>query len=91
MGATNFVEVMQGYDSPLQAYREAREQAIYEYGNNPYNGTISTTNGYKYLGEIPEKDVEAFIDNNIDNFDKWGECGCIKSYDKYIFFGWVAI
>lgn len=91
MGATSFVEVMQGYDSPTDAYQEARYQGIYEYGHNPYNGTISTTEGYQYLGEIPEKDVEEFIEKNIDNFNKWGLCGCVKSDDKYIFFGWAAI
>jgi len=52
MGATNFVEVMQGYDSADEAYSEAVSQAIYEYGHDPYNGTISTTNGYQYLGEV---------------------------------------
>lgn len=91
MGATNFVEVLRGYDSADEAYSEAVSQAIYDYGHDPYNGTISTTNGYQYLGEVDESDVEDLIDKREDDFHKWGKCGCIKSGDKYIFFGWVAI
>lgn len=91
MGATNFVQAMEGYDSPRDAYDEAVKDAIYCYGNNPYSGTIATTSGFEYLGVIPEEDVENFIENHTDNYDKWSKCGCIESKGKYIFFGWVAI
>lgn len=43
-----------GYGKDLkQAYENAREQAIEEYGHDPYNGTISTTYGCgKVYGEL---------------------------------------
>jgi len=90
MGATNFVKVMKGYDSPSDAYNEAVQQALYDYGHDPYNGTISTTQGFKFLGEVEKNDVGDYIDQHIDDFDKWGACGCIKSEEDYIFFGWAA-
>ena len=62
MGATNFVEVMQGYDSPKDAYDEAVNCAIYSYGHDPYSGTIATTSGFEYLGIIPKENVVEFIE-----------------------------
>jgi len=91
MGATNFVQEMQGCDSPKQAYDEAVRDAIHYYGHDIYSGTIATTSGFEYLGEIPEEDVQDFIENHTDDYDKWDKCGCIESKGKYIFFGWVAI
>lgn len=90
MGATNFVEVMSGYDNARDAYYEACEQATYEFGHDAYNGTISTTNGYTYLGEVDAEKLEEFIDKNIDKYRKWGKCGCVKSKDDYVFFGYAA-
>ena len=47
MGATNFIQEIEGYDSPKEAYLEAVRDAIYCYGHDPYNGTISTTSGFE--------------------------------------------
>jgi hypothetical protein len=90
MGAINFIEVVRGCDSPEDAYKEAVQQALYDCGHDPYNGTISTTRGFKFLGEIEKNDVEDYIDQHTDDFDKWEACGCIKSEKDYIFFGWAA-
>ena len=90
MGATNFIQEIEGYDSPKEAYLEAVRDAIYCYGHDPYNGTISTTSGFEYLGKVDARDVEDFIEKHTDDYGKWGDCGCIKTEYKYIFFGWVA-
>lgn len=44
MGAQTFMTIGYGKDFK-QAYQNAREDAIKYYGENPYNGTISTTYG----------------------------------------------
>lgn len=90
MGATNFVEVMSGYDGARDAYVEAVKQAIYDYGHDPYNGTISTTMGYRFLGEVKRDDLDDYIDKHLDDFVKWGKCGCVKCENDYVFFGWAA-
>lgn len=91
MGATNFVEIMKGYDNHNDAYQQAVDDAIYDYGNDPYNGTISTTSGYDYLGEVSRKDLEKYIDDRIDNYWKWGKCGCVYCDGSFVFFGWAAV
>ena len=79
MGACSFTTSAYG-KSMSEAYNNAVSDAVSEYGSDSYNGTISTTNGvrdvtadYKRSG----KDIRTFIENNIDNFNKWGACGGI--------------
>jgi hypothetical protein len=45
MGAVLIIEKSKG-NSMSEAYDDAVEQAIYENGNDRYNGTISTTSGF---------------------------------------------
>jgi hypothetical protein len=45
MGAHDFTTTSLG-KSPADAYNRASEEALYEYGHDAYNGTISTTNGF---------------------------------------------
>lgn len=45
MGATSFENEYRGAATMQDAYRELVEQAFYDQGHDPYNGTISTTNG----------------------------------------------
>jgi len=44
MGAHDFTTSARGKNA-REAYRSACEDARSEYGNDPYNGTIATTNG----------------------------------------------
>lgn len=44
MGARLIIESSKGI-TMHDAYRTAVDEAIYEHGNDPYNGSISTTNG----------------------------------------------
>ena len=44
MGATNihYSASKKTYSSAREAYKALREEAVYEYGPNPYSGTIAT-------------------------------------------------
>jgi hypothetical protein len=79
MGACSFTTSAYG-KSMSEAYNNAVEDAVSEYGTDAYNCTISTTRGcrdvtaeYKRSG----KSLNQFINDNIDNFNKWGACGGI--------------
>lgn len=55
MSAQTFVTY--GYGKTLSdAYEDAREEAIYSYGSDPYNSTISTTYGCR--------EVRGVVDNS---------------------------
>lgn len=76
MGATLVQQRAIGKDLQ-EAYRYAVEEAIYENGNDSYNGTISTTRGivdktkeYLSLGMTPSQYAYWLYEN--DKLDKWG-------------------
>ena len=79
MGSTTFYHKRTA-SSMKEAYNESVEDAIDEYGNDPYNGTISTTNGFvdvtKKFKDSGKK-LSAFIESAADVMDKrdcWGIC-----------------
>jgi hypothetical protein len=79
MGACSFTTSSYG-KSMSDAYSNAVDDATHEYGNDAYNGTISTTRGvrdvtaeYKRSG----KSLNQYINDTIENFNKWGACGGI--------------
>lgn len=77
MGACTFTNT--GYGKTMQeAYKELREEAKEEYGHQDgYNGTISTTNGFRDVTsefKRSNKSIRDFIDDNIDRAEKWGSC-----------------
>lgn len=79
MGSTTFYN-RRVAASMKDAYNDAVEDAIEESGNDAYNGTISTTNGYvdvtKRFKESGKK-LSAFIESAEDVMDKrdcWGIC-----------------
>lgn len=62
--------------SAADAYDELVEEAEYENGHDPYNGTISTTYGCRKLTGNPRYGTKAFEkweDKLYDNLDK-GDC-----------------
>jgi len=76
MGAT-LIEVNSRGFSMREAYNTAVEDAIYEEGNDPYNGTISTTNGivditkeFKSSGKILKEYADYLCENS--KLQKWG-------------------
>lgn len=79
MGASNFDLIVYGKKSMEEAYKEAYEEALYMDGHEPYNGTISTTNGVRPspISSTPVREDQ--IDYNavsarLDHLNKWETC-----------------
>ena len=80
MGATQF-KVRYSGKTADEAYRKACDDAEEEYGHQEgYNGTISTTPGFRDETEAYKKskfdDVSAYIRNRFDNMNKY-DCSAI--------------
>lgn len=79
MGSTTFYHKRTA-PSMKEAYNQLVEDAIEEYGNDAYNGTISTTNGFvDVTNKFKEsgKKLSAFIESAEDVMSKrdcWGIC-----------------
>jgi hypothetical protein len=76
MGASLIEERGRG-SSMNDAYKTAVEDAIYEHGNDPYNGTISTTSGVKDVTKqyrSSGKSIGDFAEYlyETDQLQKWG-------------------
>lgn len=76
MGAT-LIETNSRGASMREAYNLAVEDAVYETGNDPYNGTISTTNGviditkeFRASGKSLADYADYLYENN--KLQKWG-------------------
>ena len=76
MGAT-LIETNSRGASMREAYNNAVEDAVYENGNDPYNGTISTTNGvtditkqFRASGKNLDDYAYYLYENN--KLEKWG-------------------
>lgn len=94
MGASSFIDSAIG-ETASQAYNAAVEQAQFEFGHNTYNGTISTTGGYKMVPMEEGETLEEWEHRVLDMPDirKWEDCACTKSStrpDHWIFAGWAA-
>ena len=80
-------------DSVRVWYKAAVEEALYESGHYPYNGTISTTRGINFLYDT-FTDEGLAEDYALDRSEKWGNMGCVtlKVGDKeyWIISGWAA-
>ncbi len=79
MGSTNFENVYYGDSDMTDAYRELCEQATREDGTDPYNGTISTTDGVRLLVGSPMSEIAArkLAEAHLDDFSKREACGAI--------------
>ena len=95
MGATTFLDIASGV-SAKEAFNNAYQKALMEYGHRGYTGTIAEKDGYVMI-TVPEGiDARAYANQLLDDddariSDKWGPAGCIKlSGDKYMFFGWAS-
>jgi hypothetical protein len=78
MGASSFTMYAKGKNLS-DAYERAVENATREYGDDPYNGTISTTNGFTDLTQDfkrSKKEIYAYIDQAWDSMNK-RDCGAI--------------
>lgn len=104
MGATDFHTTAKGKDAAA-AYRAACDEAIRYYGHQDgYNGTISTTSGFRVVTRPKGRTMKKFLDEAMtsiierDSFqghriEKWGNCLAIqdhKSKRTWHFIGWAA-
>jgi hypothetical protein len=84
MGACNFTCYGHGKDVK-DAYHNAVDDARYEHGHDPYNGTISTTSVCEDVTEeYPRYGTKAFrlaIDKVWDTVPKW-ECRAVEVTGK---------
>jgi hypothetical protein len=99
MGAHNFEHYQYG-STPEEAFRDAQDEARYEYGHQPYNGTISTVSGFVHIplkeGESEGEWAARILDD--PRVQKWEDCAYRvdeKEPDEngrrlYIFAGWAA-
>ncbi len=72
MGAQHFI-VRQRANSPQEAFQLAQETAISEYGNDPYNGTVSTCHhcgDFTKLFRESKKDRKEFINDILHKASK---------------------
>lgn len=79
MGASNFETKVYTTKSMRDAYDEAVEEARYYDGADPYNGTISTTNGViaSPLSSTPVREDQIdwdAISGRLDHLNKWEHC-----------------
>lgn len=82
MGAHNFETTIYTSKTVDAAYQEAVDLALYENGHEPYNGTISTTEGVALSplanGDgtpTPEDQIDwRAINKRLDHLNKWEHC-----------------
>ena len=78
MGACTFQTYSHG-KSADEAYRNAKEEAnLYNGHREGYSGDIQTTSGYSGPVTIGRKNIDKYIVENEDRFQKYGNCGCIE-------------
>jgi len=99
MGAHDFHAQSYGVTAD-EAYKDAVDQAHYDYGHDAYNGTISTTSGFVLIplneGETIDEWAGRVIED--DRVRKWDDCACVADPDTPIengrslwnFAGWAA-
>ena len=83
MGACEFSNFYIGKATPHCAFEKLSDQARSEYGTDPYNGTISTTDLVKVVelpsGMSPQKYLKAYA----EEVDK-RECWCVELKRSYL-------
>ena len=88
MGATTIhYEVRKDrYESPSAAYRALVEEEQYNYGHDPYSGTIATC---EFMGRVKTPKDNDEYDELVDQMSK-RECAYYEKGDKWVFIGWAA-
>jgi len=68
------------FKNAREAYNYLKEKAEHEHGHDGYNGTISTSGGFKMIREHPRygtKKFWKFVDNTMEG-TKWDLWNCIE-------------
>lgn len=100
MGACNFI-AFKVAKTKEEAFRELVEEAQWEYGHDPYNGTISTTGFSRKPPKVIRKRFTKKAEQeaiDVAEADDWGEkwesraidCGATKGGHVWAFYGWAA-
>ena len=103
MGSHNFSNVGYG-KTAKEAYNDLVDQALWEYGHDPYNGTISTTCGFIMTSidqkRVTQQAIDRWLEKAWEQTDKHVPCHCLelpRSHAKgkprgvraFIFAGWA--
>ena len=99
MGATDFMIWSKG-KTAKEAFKTARDQALYESGHGGYTGTIAEKHEFRTIlaggRELTREKIREHAEKLLNNEahwtnDKWGPAACIDAGDgKYLFFGWAS-
>jgi len=95
MGGSTFMVTAEG-KTANDAFKIARQNALYEYGHRGYTGTIAEKDSFIMIDLPKGKNAREYADELIDNSDeriddKWGPAGCIElEKEKFFFFGWAS-
>jgi hypothetical protein len=102
-GAQSFSVASDGTDA-REVFKQLVDEAYYEYGHDPYNGTISTTdfNGRVIkIADVYSEEADTKAREYIEkdgNGEKWesrcldlGELPDQPGVHKFVFYGWAAI
>ena len=93
-GSESFMNIAYG-DSAADCFQQLVSEARYEYGNGPYNGTISTQQDFSVLKTQFEsrQAAEKYADQDIGNVEKY-YCRAAKFTENgqtgFVFYGWAA-
>lgn len=86
MGACDFgTSVIGKFENVNEAYNQACDDAIHYHGNDPYNGTISTTRGFRFIKDCPKYGTKAFQkwkDKEMEKIEKYEPCVAIEIKGK---------
>ena len=100
MGACNFIEFKIAKTAD-EAFAALVHETMYEYGHDPYNGTISTTSLSRRPAKVIRKRFTQRAINDaykVAEKDDWGEkwesriidCGATKGGHMWAFYGWAS-
>lgn len=95
MGAESFEQVGTG-KTIEDAFRQAVEQARWDYGHSGYSGTIAEKGNYTVIEAPEDKDPcsyanELMLADDARITDKWGPAGAIQlGPEQWLFFGWAS-
>jgi hypothetical protein len=96
MGADVFSVRAYGDDEP-SAFNDAVADAIDEYGNGGYTGSLAEKSSFhRYEPVASMKEARSLANRELDNSDspvddKWGPAGIvhITGTNQYVIFGWA--
>jgi len=98
MGAHSFTASVYA-PTAADGYSMLVDEAVYDHGHDPYNGTISTTSGFKIVPFMEGESSEQWSERVLDITEKRGSCACIEAthvekndegWPLWHFAGWAA-